>query len=121
MIFSHKRGDRLIEEYLSSDVVVTPSSRESFNLVAIEALACGTPVITTPKGETSNLIREGFCTGISDPHDARSMREKSRVLLSTRLDKNASKDISKRMLERYSPGKIACRTISAYASVLANK
>ena len=45
--------------YNAADVVVIPSRYESFGLVALEAMACGTPVVATPVGIMDRIIREG--------------------------------------------------------------
>jgi len=42
--------------YSTADVCVMPSRREPFGLVAIEALACGTPVIATNQGGLPDII-----------------------------------------------------------------
>jgi D-inositol-3-phosphate glycosyltransferase len=45
--------------YNAADVCVVPSHYESFGLVPLEALACGTPVVATDVGDLQNIIREG--------------------------------------------------------------
>ena len=45
--------------YSASDVCVIPSYYESFGLVALEALACGTPVVANDVGDLKNIIRQG--------------------------------------------------------------
>jgi D-inositol-3-phosphate glycosyltransferase len=45
--------------YNAADVCVFPSFYESFGLVPLEALACGTPVIATNVGDLQNIIRQG--------------------------------------------------------------
>ncbi len=45
--------------YSAADVLAVPSLYESFGIVALEALACGTPVIATPVGAMDSIIRNG--------------------------------------------------------------
>ena len=45
--------------YNAADVCIVPSYYESFGLVALESLACGTPVIATDVGDLRNIIRQG--------------------------------------------------------------
>lgn len=45
--------------YRSADVVVMPSYSESFGLVALEAQACGTPVVATKVGGLSRAVFHG--------------------------------------------------------------
>ena len=44
--------------YNAANVVVVPSYHESFGLVALESLACGTPVVATKVGGLENIIEE---------------------------------------------------------------
>jgi D-inositol-3-phosphate glycosyltransferase len=45
--------------YSAADVCVVPSYYESFGLVPLEALACGTPVIATDVGDLKHIIKSG--------------------------------------------------------------
>jgi D-inositol-3-phosphate glycosyltransferase len=57
--------------YSAADGLIIPSLYESFSLVALEALACGTPIIATKVGATERLIREGETGTLiqsADPH-----------------------------------------------------
>jgi D-inositol-3-phosphate glycosyltransferase len=51
--------DRLAPFYSSADLLVLPSHYESFGLVSLEALACGTPVVATPVGAMDQIIIQG--------------------------------------------------------------
>jgi len=51
--------DRLPCYYSAADVCIVPSYYESFGLVALESLACGTPVVATDVGDMKNIIRQG--------------------------------------------------------------
>jgi D-inositol-3-phosphate glycosyltransferase len=45
--------------YNAADVCVVPSYYESFGLVALESMACGTPVVATRVGGLSTIVHHG--------------------------------------------------------------
>jgi D-inositol-3-phosphate glycosyltransferase len=53
------KQDELPLYYNAADICVVPSYYESFSLVAVEALACGTPVIASRVGGLTNIVRDG--------------------------------------------------------------
>jgi D-inositol-3-phosphate glycosyltransferase len=56
--------------YRAADVCVVPSRSESFGLVALEAAACGTPVVAAAVGGLRTLVdhgRTGFLIESRDP------------------------------------------------------
>ncbi|SMC91843.1 D-inositol-3-phosphate glycosyltransferase [Kibdelosporangium aridum] len=52
-------GPALAKVYRAADVVAVPSHNESFGLVAIEAQACGTPVVATDVGGLRVAVNDG--------------------------------------------------------------
>jgi glycosyltransferase involved in cell wall biosynthesis len=54
-----KSGDELVRAYAASDVNVFPSLTDTFGLVMLEALACGTPVATFPHDVMKDVV--GSC------------------------------------------------------------
>jgi D-inositol-3-phosphate glycosyltransferase len=51
--------EELPRYYSAADLMVVPSYYESFGLVAVEALACGTPVIATKVGGLQYIVQDG--------------------------------------------------------------
>lgn len=68
--------------YNAADACVVPSYYESFGLVALESLACGTPVVATDVGNHKNLIREGDTGYVTKDNGPRRIAHKVALLLS---------------------------------------
>ncbi len=68
--------------YASADVVVMPSHHESFGMVALEAMACGTPVIASDVGGLAQLVRDGETGFLVPGRDPAAMAERLCCLLS---------------------------------------
>ena len=62
--------DRVMTEYRRHDALVFPSTYEGFGLVVIEAMSQGLPVIATPAGCASTLVRDGETGYRVAPRDA---------------------------------------------------
>jgi D-inositol-3-phosphate glycosyltransferase len=54
-----KKQSELKKYYSAAEALVMPSLYESFGLVPVEAMACGTPVLVSRIGEMRNIIKEG--------------------------------------------------------------
>jgi D-inositol-3-phosphate glycosyltransferase len=62
--------DVLADLYRASDLVAVPSYNESFGLVALEAQACGTPVVAAAVGGLVTAVRDGVSGVLVDGHGA---------------------------------------------------
>lgn len=65
--------DRMEELLAAADLVLLPSEHESFGLTALEAMACGVPVIATSHGGTVEVIEHGVSGYLVDPADVDQM------------------------------------------------
>ncbi len=59
----------LADWYRAATMVLVPSHSESFGLVALEAQACGTPVVAAAVGGLRTAVRDGFSGILVDGHD----------------------------------------------------
>jgi D-inositol-3-phosphate glycosyltransferase len=62
-------GTDLADLYQAADLVAVPSYNESFGLVAMEAQACGTPVVAAAVGGLVTAVRDGVSGLLVDGHD----------------------------------------------------
>jgi D-inositol-3-phosphate glycosyltransferase len=76
------RQDRLPGFYSAADVCVVPSYYESFGLVALEALACGSPVVSTDVGAAASIIRQGEAGYLAEDNEPHHLAEKIDLVLS---------------------------------------
>jgi D-inositol-3-phosphate glycosyltransferase len=81
------KQERLPYYYSAADVCVVPSYYESFGLVALESLSCGTPVVATDVGDMKNIIRPGE-TGYVAPDNAPEKLAAAIARLLSRLERD---------------------------------
>jgi D-inositol-3-phosphate glycosyltransferase len=117
--FLGKRSqDTLPYYYSAADVVVMPSHYESFGMVALEAMACGTPVIASQVGGLAFLVQDGV-TGyhVPDGDDDALCAKLTDLLgdenLRRRLGRNASD-----YAHNYAWEKIAPQIVDFYHNVI---
>jgi D-inositol-3-phosphate glycosyltransferase len=75
--------ERLADWYRAASAVVVPSHNESFGLVALEAQACGTPVIAAAVGGLRTAVRDGISGLLVDGHDPADYATAAARLLSS--------------------------------------
>ncbi len=73
--------DTLVDYYTAASMVVVPSFYESFGMVALEAMACGTPVIASDVGGLSLNIADGFNGYLVASGDVEELAYKITLLL----------------------------------------
>ena len=82
ILFLGKRAqDSLPYYYSAADVLIMPSHYESFGMVALEAMACGTPVVASQVGGLAFLIQDGITGFVVPDGDPRALSERLTRLL----------------------------------------
>lgn len=63
----YQRGQALVDAYAHADVLVFPSRTDTFGLVMLEAMACGTPVAAYPVTGPIDVVQEGVSGALAHP------------------------------------------------------
>lgn len=100
--------------YAAADVAVVPSIYEPFGLVAVEAMACGTPVIVADTGGLREIVTEG--SGLTvPPEDAEALAAALTAVLTDRQLARTLVDGGRQLVTmRYDWSMVARRTAAIY-------
>jgi len=110
--------DALPDYYAAAEAVIMPSHYESFGMVALEAMACGTPVIASEVGGLAYLVRDGE-TGFHVPDsDPQALSERICEIITDQLLRRELGEQAARHARDYSWPIIADKILSVYQSVL---
>ena len=104
--------------YRAADIVIVPSRSESFGLVALEAAACGVPVVASSVGGLQNLIEDGKTGLLIEGWDPVEYAQAVDYLLSNPFK---TTEIAMNAVDRaqtYTWGQTATRLQEIYQSVL---
>jgi D-inositol-3-phosphate glycosyltransferase len=103
--------------YSAADVLVMPSYYESFGLVAMESLACGTPVIATRVGAMDTLIQDGRTGFLVDSPSPLSLASAIENMMVARSKSTLSPDQIRASVLGYDWSDVASAIAREYASV----
>ena len=107
--------------YSAADVLVVPSYYESFGLTALEALACGTPVVTTSVGAMGNIVQDdvtGYVATDSDPCHFAGLIE---AILAKQKQNGLSRSQIRASVSDFTWARSASLLLDAYRSISAGK
>ncbi len=97
-----KDQDTLVYYYSAAETVVMPSHYESFGMVAIEAMACGTPVIASDVGGLSFSIEDSFNGYLVPGSDPGALAKKIILMLKYRTLREQLSEQAQAWVKRYS-------------------
>ena len=104
----------------AAEAVVVPSQYESFGMVALEAMACGTPVVASQVGGLAYLVQDGI-TGYTVPVDEPDelARKLTSILEDPALHQRLGTQAIK-VAQDYAWEKIAQKLLVVYEELLTN-
>jgi D-inositol-3-phosphate glycosyltransferase len=112
-----KDQDTLVYFYSAAEMVVMPSHYESFGMVALEAMACGTPIIGSDVGGLSFSIEDGFNGYLVPGQDPDALADKIALLLRHSGLRDHLGEQALRWAERYAWTHIADEIVDVYEMV----
>jgi glycosyltransferase involved in cell wall biosynthesis len=115
--------DRLVELYAEASVAVVPSLYEGFSLPAVEAMACGVPLVTTTGGALPEVVGADGVTGLLvAPGDAGALALAIETILAEPdLAARLSAAGRQRVLERFTWQACAAATADSYRWVIEHR
>ncbi len=112
------RQHELASWYRAADVVAVPSYNESFGLVALEAQACGTPVVAAATGGLLTAVADGVSGVLVDSHAPDEWARVLRSLVCDPLRLRAYGAAGVRHAQRFGWSATAERTLDVYQEAI---
>jgi D-inositol-3-phosphate glycosyltransferase len=116
--FLGKRSqDTLGYFYSAADVLVMPSHYESFGMVALEAMACGTPVVASEVGGLAFLVKNGETGFLFPGEDPNALCERLTALITNPMARKLMAQRAIAHAQHYSWSKVAQQLRGVYQSL----
>jgi D-inositol-3-phosphate glycosyltransferase len=104
--------------YSAATVCAVPSAYESFGMVAIESMACQTPVVAFDLGGLATTVQDGSSGFLAEPGNVADYSRKLAQALSSDSLESMGRQ-GRRSIGRYEWSSIAARTMAFYQEVAA--
>jgi D-inositol-3-phosphate glycosyltransferase len=110
----------LADWYAAASLVCVPSYSESFGLVALEAAACGTPVVAAAVGGLTTAVRHGRTGVLVEGHDPDRWAAELAGLLAAPARREAMAELAVRYAAGFSWDHTAAATMDVYERAVAS-
>ncbi len=110
--------DTLVYYYSAAEMVVMPSHYESFGMVALEAMACGTPVVASKVGGLAFSVQDGETGFLVPGGDPAALAGRIEQLLTDEQLRRRLGQQAARWARRYSWPAVADQILDVYDTVL---
>jgi D-inositol-3-phosphate glycosyltransferase len=110
--------EKLPAFYSAADVCVMPSFHESFGLVALEAMACGTPVVASRVGGLTATVRDSETGYLIPWHCPEPFAERLELLLGNEELRRAFGESAREEVERFRWGNVAEAVLGLYRELI---
>ncbi len=121
VLFPPQPQIRLADFYAAADAVIVPSRSESFGLVALEAQACGTPVVAAAVGGLRYVVEVGETGFLVEGHDPGDHAERLLQILGDPKGAHRMGEAGARRSLRFSWDSTASEIWSVYQELLAGE
>ena len=111
-------GSELVERYRRADVVAVPSRYEPFGLVALEAMACGRPVVASRTGGLAEIVDDGRTGLLVSPGDHLRLARALVKLLADDPARSSAGYAAREHVLRYTWDLVAEATLTRYANAV---
>ena len=106
--------------YSAADALVVPSYYESFGLVGLESLACGTPVVATRVGAMEDIIEEGKTGHVVADLTPRGLADSIEKIISNPAGSKLTTHAIRGSVLKYGWSNVAAAVLNEYEKVLRN-
>lgn len=110
--------ERLPLYYNAADVCVVPSYYESFGLVALEAMACGTPVVASRVGGLNETVRDSETGFLVPSHEPVAFADRIATLLADERRRRAFGQAAREAVSAFAWSNVADAIESVYLGLL---
>lgn len=108
----------LSDIYKNADIFILPTLSEGFSQALLEAMAAGTPIVTTPVGASHELLRDGVNAFIVSKRDPVALADSIRRLIESQQLRQQMGREAQNTASQYELGKVHQRTLSILETTL---